>query len=68
MVSLLCQHARLIKPPFGFFSKNAKKPAKITLLNAAVFNLSKKARFKLFVVLSVDYQCFSDVSSKWLRY
>jgi len=42
MVSLLCQYARQIKPPFGFFSKNAKKSAKITLLNAAVFNLSKK--------------------------
>jgi hypothetical protein len=25
-----------------FFSKNAKKTVKITLLNAAVFNLSKK--------------------------
>jgi len=43
MVSLHCQYARQVKPPFGFFSKNAKKSAKITLVNAAVFNLSKKS-------------------------
>jgi len=42
MVSLLCQHARQIKPPFCFFSKNAKKSAKSTLLNVAIFDLSKK--------------------------
>jgi hypothetical protein len=29
MVSLLCQHARQIKPPFCFFSKNAKNQQKL---------------------------------------
>jgi hypothetical protein len=42
MVSLLCLHARQMKPPFLFFSKNAKKSAKATFLNAPVFDLSKK--------------------------
>jgi hypothetical protein len=32
MVSLLCQYARQIEAAFLFFSKNAKKSAKITLL------------------------------------